>query len=190
MWNHKSILIGVDNSLLEKFKTYSKVGGVLFLILGAIGMIFPSFMTFSTVIFVSYLMLFAGLSSAGMTWMSNREDWAGWLKSFLLIGVALLMLFYPMQGVATLGLLFGIYFFMDAFAGFGLAFSAQGAKHRWLWAFNALMSLVLAVVFMVGWPFSSIWLVGFFIGVSLFFDGIALLMGANILGKLNDKQSD
>jgi uncharacterized membrane protein HdeD (DUF308 family) len=192
MWNHKNILIGIDDNLLKRFKKYSKVGGILFLLLGAIGIIFPTFMTFSTVVFIAYLMLFAGLSSAWMTWMSNKEDWAGWLKSFLLVGVSLFMLFYPLQGVATLGLLFSIYFFMDAFAGVGLAFSAQGDKHRWFWAFNGLMSFVLAVIFMVGWPFSSIWLVGFFVGVSLFFDGVALLMGATVLDKIvqQDKKEE
>ena len=186
MWNHKSVLLNVDDRLLNKLKKYSKIGGVLFLILGLIGIIFPSFMTFSTVVFISYLMLFAGLSSCLMTWVTNREDWAGWLKSFLLVGVSLSMLFYPLQGVATLGLLFSIYFFIDAFAGFGLAFSAQEDKHKWLWMLNALISLVLAIIFMLGWPFSSILMVGFFIGMSLFFDGIALLMGASILGKLNN----
>jgi len=184
MWNHKNILIGVDDALFDKLKKYSKIGGILFLVLGLMGIIFPSFMTFSAVVFVSYLMLFAGISSGWMTWMSNKEDWAGWLKSFLLVGVSLLMLFYPMQGVATLGLLFSIYFFMDAFAGFGLAFSAQGNRHRWFWIFNALMSLLLAIVFMVGWPFSSVWLIGFFVGVSLFFDGIALLIGLTALDKI------
>jgi uncharacterized membrane protein HdeD (DUF308 family) len=190
MWNHKNILIGVDDKVFDKLKKYSKIGGILFLVLGLIGIIFPSFMTFSTVVFVSYLMLFAGLSSGWMTWISNKEDWAGWLKSFLLVGISLFMLFYPLQGVATLGLLFSIYFFMDAFAGFGLAFSAQGSQHKWLWIFNAAMSLLLAVVFMVGWPFSSIWLVGFFVGVSLFFDGIALLMGSTVLGELEKEKKD
>ena len=190
MWNHKNILIGVDDALLDKFKKYSKIGGILFLVLGLIGIIFPSFMTFSTVVFVSYLMLFAGLSSGWMTWMSNKEDWAGWLKSFLLVGVALLMMFYPLQGVATLGLVFSLYFFMDAFAGFGLAFSAQGAKHRWLWAFNALTSFILAIVFMIGWPFTSLWLIGFFIGVSLLFDGIALFVGVTVLTEFKEDKKN
>ncbi len=188
MWNHKNILVDIDDTLVDKLKEYSKTGGILFLVLGIIGIIFPSFMTFSTVVFISYLMLFAGLSSGWMTWMSNKEDWAGWLKSFLLVGVALLMLFYPLQGVATLGLLFSIYFFMDAFTGLGLAFSVQkDKKHRWFWVFNALTSLILAIIFMVGWPFSSVWLVGFFVGISLFFDGVALLIGANVLGRLNNE---
>ena len=188
MWNHKSIVLGLNDEMLEKFKKYSKIGGVLFVLLGLIGIIFPSFMTFGIVLFVSYLMLFAGLSSGWMTWMSNKEDWAGWLKSFLLVGVALLMMFYPLQGVATLGLIFSIYFFMDAFAGFGLAFSAQGAKHRWLWALNALTSFGLAIVFMIGWPFSSLWLIGFFVGVSLLFDGIALFMSAIMLNKFKEDE--
>ena len=41
---------------------------------------------------------------------------------------------------------------------------------------NGLISIILAVIFLVGWPFSSLWLVGFFVGVSLVADGIAMLM--------------
>ncbi len=39
-----------------------------------------------------------------------------------------------------------------------------------------LASLALAVIFIAGWPFNSLWLVGLLVGISLLFDGIALLM--------------
>ena len=181
MWNQTSLEMKINQTLVDKFKKYAKIGGVLFILLGAVGIFFPTFMTFGTLAFVSYLMLLAGISAGALTWASNREDWAGWLKSFILIIVASYMIFYPLQGVATLGLLFSIYFFMDAFGGFGLAFSAQGKKHQWAWLFNAVISLALAIIFLIGWPFSSLWLVGFFVGVSLFFDGLALLIGGSVL---------
>lgn len=183
MWNHKTLEMDINNTLLEPFKKYTKIGGILFLALGLIGIIFPVFMTFSSVIFVATLMLFAGVSAGGLTWATNKEDWIGWLKSFILIGISLLMFLNPLEGVATLGLLFSIYFFMDAFAGFSLAFSSKGKKHQWLWGLNALSSLVLAIVVLIGFPFTAIWLIGFFIGVSLFFDGIALLFGASLLSE-------
>ncbi len=187
MWiNSTTIKLNLDQEVLDTFKKYAKIGGFLFVILGAIGIFFPTFMTLGTLIFVTYLMLFAGVSSATLTWMSNRKDWAGWLKSLLLIGVALYMIFYPMGGVATLGLLFSFYFFMDSFGSFGLGFSAQDTKHKWVWFLNAITSFILAIIFIIGWPFTSLWLVGFFVGVSLFFDGIALIVGGYAVDNLEE----
>ena len=189
MWINSTLKMNIDQEVLDKFKKYAKAGGIVFMLLGLVGIIFPTFMTLGTVAFVSYLMLFAGISSATLTWMSNRGDWAGWLKSLLLIGVALYMMFYPMSGVATLGLLFSFYFFMDAFGGFGLAFSAEGKKHKWVWIFNAVTSFILAVVFLIDWPFTSLWLIGFFVGISLFFDGIALIVGGYAVDDLEKENS-
>ncbi len=188
MWKYTTLEMGMNKALIGKFKKYAKIGGVIFILLGIAGVLFPTFMTFGTLAFVSYLMLFAGISAGVLTWTSNRNDWTGWLKSFILIVVASYMIFYPMQGVATLGLLFSIYFFMDAFTGFGLAFSAEGQKHKWVWLFNAATSLVLAIIFIIGWPFTSLWLVGFFVGVSLFFDGIALLVGGAALDAVEENE--
>lgn len=180
--------MNLNKNLVDSFKKYATISGIMFIILGMVGIIFPSFMSFTALAFVSYLMLFAGISSAWLTWISNRENWSGWLKSFLLIGVALLMLFYPMEGIEALGLLFAIYFFTDAFAGFGLAFSLKPQKVWWLWLFNALTSLALGVIFMVGWPFSSLMMVGLLVGVSLLFDGVALLSGGMFLQNEEDQK--
>ncbi len=187
MWINSSLKINLDQDVLDRFKKYAKIGGFLFVILGVIGIIFPTFMTLGTLVFVTYLMLLAGVSSAILTWMSNRGDWAGWLKSLLLIGISLYMIFYPMSGVATLGLLFSFYFFMDAFGSFGLAFSAEEKKHKWVWIFNALTSFALAIIFIIGWPLTSLWLIGFFVGISLFFDGVALIVGSYAVDNLEEE---
>jgi len=190
MWKYTTLEMDMNKALVEKFKKYAKIGGVLFILLGIIGIVFPIFMTFGTLAFVSYLMLFAGVSSAWLTWVSNRHDWTGWLKSFILILVAIYMIVYPMSGVATLGLLFSIYYFMDAFASLGIAFSVEGQKHKWIWIFNAITSLVLAIIFIIDWPFSSLWLVGFLVGISLFFDGIALLSGGAFLNEVEKEKEN
>ena len=187
MWNNSTLQIEINRNIVSKLKKYAKISGILFIILGTLGIFFPTFMSISAVVLVSYLMLFAGISSGVFTWMSNKKDWAGWLKTVLLIGAALIMIFYPMQGVATLGLVFAIYFFMDAFAGFGLAFSLMDDKHWWLWLINAITSLILGVLFIIGWPLSSLWLVGLFVGISLLFDGVALLVGGAYLEEIDEE---
>ena len=173
--------------LLKRFGKYAKVMGIVFVILGLIGIIFPLALSIATVAFASYLMIVAGLFSGYLTWITNKEDWLGWLKSLVLFLIGLFILYYPIGGIAAIGLMLVFYFFMDAFAGFGLAMSMRGHSSWLIWLFNSFVSLVLGIVFMMDWPFSSTYLVGLFIGISLFFDGIALLAGGSIWKKLEKK---
>jgi len=92
------------------------------------------------------------------------------------------------QGVATLGLLFSFYFLMDAFSSFGLAFSLKPQKVWVFWLINAISSLILGVLFIIGWPLSSLYLVGLFVGISLLFDGIALLAGGKFIDDLEKSE--
>jgi len=98
-----------------------------------------------------------------------------WIKPALLFIIGSLMLFYPQSGVAAVGLLLAVYLFLDAFGSFVLAqlihpFSGWG----WM-VFNGIVSLLLALLFLIGWPDSSMWLVGLYISISLLFDGGALV---------------
>ena len=169
-----------EEDLFEEVQKYSKIGGIIFVVLGILAVLFPVVASYVSVAFVAWLMLFLGLVSGYFTYISNPKEWSGWLKSVILIGVALYMLFSPLGGVATLGLLLSIYFFMDAFSGVAIASSFYPQKGWGIWAINAFLSFLLGAVFVIGWPFSSTYLVGLFVGFSLFFDGLALLMGAKI----------
>ena len=188
-WNEGlTVEMNLNKNLVDQFKKSARISGILFILFGAAGIFFPTFMSFTTLAFVAYLMLFMGIMSGYMTWTSDRKSWAGWLKSLMLILVAVFMIFYPMQGIATLGLLFAIYFLVDAFAEFGLAFSLYPQKVWLLWLLNAITSLALGVIFLVGWPFSSLYMVGLLVGISLVFDGIALLAGGAFLEEITPKK--
>jgi uncharacterized membrane protein HdeD (DUF308 family) len=184
MWQYPKEL-----DLFSKLSKYAKISGVIFILLGLIGIFFPVFTSFATVVFVSWLMLLSGLMAGYFTYITDKRDWSGWLKSLILIGVALYMLLSPLGGVATLGLLLSIYFFMDSFAGFSIASTIYPNKGWFLWVINALLSLIIGMIFVIGWPFSSTYLIGLFVGFSLFFDGLALLMGGNFLSKVDKDEN-
>ena len=191
MWNWNNNLnveMNINKNLVDNFKKYATISGIMFIIMGIVGILFPVIMTYSSLIFIAYLMLLSGIFAGWLTWKSNREDWAGWLKSFMLIIVAVLLLVYPQSGAAALGLLFAVYFFTDAFAGFGLAFSLKPEKIWLFWLFNAITSLVLGVLFLINWPTSSFYLIGLLVGISLLFDGIALLSGGAFIDKMDEKK--
>ena len=174
----------MEEELFEKFSKYSKIAGIVFIILGAVGIIEPVFMTMATVTFVAWLMMFAGFIAGYFTYVSDKSDYLGWLKSFVLIAISAFMIFYPMSGVGTVGLLLAIYFFMDSFAGFSLAMNMRPAKGWVWWLINAIFSMLIGILFIVGWPFTSLYLIGLLVGFSLFFDGFALLITGSIFKKM------
>ena len=193
MWKwHQNLNLemNINKNLVDNFKKHAKISGIIFIILGILGIIFPPALTLTTVMIVSAVMFIAGFSAAAMTLKSKQHDWAGWLKSFILILTALYMLFYPAGGAAALGLVLSVYFFMDAFAGFGLAFSLRPQKIWLMWLFNAIVSAGLGVIFVIGWPFSSIYLIGIFVGISLIMDGVALLLGGAFVEALDEDEDE
>ncbi|QOP45795.1 HdeD family acid-resistance protein [Sulfurimonas paralvinellae] len=193
MWKwHKNLNLemNINKNLVDNFKKHAKISGSIFVLFGAIGIFFPTFMSVTTVMLVAYLMMFAGISAGVMTYRSNKEDWHGWLKSFILVLSSFFILYYPIQGAAALGLVFAIYFFSDAFAGFSLALSLRPQKIWLVWLFNAITSLALGVLFVIGWPMSSLFLIGILVGISLLFDGVALLLGGAFVQDIDDEDKD
>jgi len=121
------------------------------------------------------LLIFGGLTSAYQVIKSYHKNWLAWLKPFILLVIGVLLLVYPISGAAVIGLLLAVYFLMDAFAGFSFAFEMHPMK-SWGWMlFNGILSLIIAILFLIGWPLNSLWLVGLFVGISLFIDGFVLL---------------
>ncbi len=164
-----------DKEMLEKFSKYSTIYGVIFLLIGLAGMFYPTVMSVATALFYGWLLMFSAFMIGFHTWQTNKKDWLGWLKAFIFFLIGALIVFYPITGVAALGLLFAVYFFMDAFASFTLAFELKPSSMWWISLLNGILSVAIGIFFIIGWPFSSLFLVGFLVGVSLFFDGILLL---------------
>jgi len=65
---------------------------------------------------------------------------------------------------------------LDGFSSLAFAWDLRTEHGRGWLIFNGVISLALASIIIYGWPFAFAWLVGFFIGISLFIDGVTLLM--------------
>jgi uncharacterized membrane protein HdeD (DUF308 family) len=184
MWDFKSF--PKEQEVLAKFGKYSTIAGVVMALIGIGAFVYPMYASLVTVAFVAWMMIFAGISTGYFTFISNKEDWLGWLKTLLLVGTGLFVLFDPVSGIAAVGLLFAIYFFLDGFAGFALGSSMKPNKGWWLWSLNGFISIGLGVIFLISWPSiaEEAWLIGIYVGISLFFDSLTLLFMGNNLKKL------
>jgi uncharacterized membrane protein HdeD (DUF308 family) len=160
----------------KDFRRFALIAGILLMGLGVIGVALPQFMTLITAAFAGWILLLAGFVTAYLT--SKGFGGIGalrWLKPFVLVATGLLILVYPIAGAAALGLMLAIYFMFDGFANAGMALEMRPMR-GWTWMLlNAALSFALSLFIMAGWPDSSFWIVGIYVGVSLFFDGLALL---------------
>ena len=190
MWNNNNI-IPSNMDILKKFSKHATIVGIIMVLAGTAAIFEPFYASLFTVGFIAWLMVFAGVTAGFFTFQSNKGDWLGWLKSVLLIGTGLFMLFYPAPGIAAVGMLFAIYFLLDGFAGIALGSSMKPAKGWWMWLINGLLSIGLAVIFLLSWTSlkETAWLIGVFVGISLLFDGFTLLFMGNIFKNMdNTKQ--
>ena len=166
----------IDSSKPRRFGNYTFITGILLIVLGSAGVFIPGAMSLVTEIWIAWLFLIGGVFWAYHTYKSNPGSFMDWLKPLLLIISGGLMLFYPMPGIAAIGLVLSVYLLLDAFGSFALAHALYPGKGWGSMTVNGVMSLLLAILFLIGWPATSLWLVGLYVGISLFFDGWALLM--------------
>ncbi len=164
---------GIDT--LGRFGPRSLWIGILLIIAGTCGVVLPAVMSAVTVAFVASLILIAG-AIWGWHSIQHATGWSDWLKPILLLVVGGLMIYQPWTGIASIALLIVTYLALDAFASFSLARGGSGKRnHSWM-ILNGVVDILLVTLFLWGWPESSLWMVGMFIGISLVFDGWALVM--------------
>jgi len=166
----------IDSELTEKMQSSLKIISILLIILGISGILIPQALSFAIEIFFAGLMIAAGILLAYHNYKSIFTSFINWLKPLILIIGGILLLVFPISGISTIMLVLSFYFFTDAFASFGL--SHERYPHSgWVWmTFNGVLSALLAMLILVGWPQSSLIYLGIFVGISLLFDGIALFM--------------
>lgn len=179
----------IDTKVIEKFGSYTLSIGFLLIVLGAAGILLPALMAFSTAIFVGWILLVGGVLWAAHTYKHCPTHVMDWLKPVLLLITGSLMLFYPIGGVQLVGLLLAMYLLLDALGSFMLAQSVHPAK-GWRWmVFNGVISIVLAALFLIGGPATSLWLVGLYVGINLLFNGTALVAIGWNLRNINTSDS-
>ncbi len=182
--------IGFDPKTLKKFSNYTIGAGVAMALIGLMGIFVPQLMSLVVVNFLAWLFLFSAIVQGYATYKSYKGSFSAWFKPVLSLIAALLLLFFPVEGVAAVGMLLAAYLLMDAFSSFAFGWEYRPNKGWWIALVNGLLSLVLALVLLAGWPFSSIVLVGLFAGISLFFDGIALIVIGTSAKKITEESGE
>ena len=150
--------------------------GIVFVLCGAFCIVGDIAATFATVLFFGWLLLISGV--AALIHAFTAGSWRGsllYLLSALLRGfTGYLLVRYPAAGAMSLTLVLASFFVV------GGLFRAIGSGMiqfpRWGWSvFSGILSVVLGVMLLAQLPVSSVWFIGFAIGVDLIFEGTSLI---------------
>ena len=169
-----SLAAGVDR-VRNSWRWFVAVG-IALVILGTVCIVGNVTATLATVFAFGCLLLAGGV--VALVHAFETRSWSGFLLSLLsavLRGfTGYLLIRYPLAGEWSLTLLLASLFIV------GGMFRAIGAAtlrfRRWGWAaLSGAVSVVLGVMLLGQLPISSLWFIGFAIGLDFVFDGASLV---------------
>ena len=162
----------------KKSLRWSMIVSVLMIIAGMLGIILPEVAGMAITAIVGWLLLFSAAMHFVFAWHARGTKAVALqiLLGLLYGAIGLYLLWHPVLGLATLTLALAAYLTIEGILEAVLAFRMK-PHPGWGWLlFDAVITLILALMIWRTWPWSSIWAIGTLVGVSMLFSGITRLM--------------
>jgi uncharacterized membrane protein HdeD (DUF308 family) len=152
--------------------------GVIFMIAGVIALGSVLMATLSAIYVIGIMMIMAGVTEIITAF--NVKDWgkfALWmLLGLLYVAAGVICFFRPFEAAAIVTLMLGIALVIGGVVRGFLAWSVREAGKPWGWvAASAVITLLLGLIIVAKWPYSSAYTLGIFLGIDLLFIGSSWL---------------
>ncbi|MBV9274064.1 MAG: DUF308 domain-containing protein [Verrucomicrobia bacterium] len=161
-----------------KGRAWLITGAIVSLILGFLALSSPILFSFLIVWLLGVFALVSGIISLLIAIFGKDVATRGLNAVFALVRIVagLALLSCVPSGLRILTLIFAVFLIVEgAFAIFG----ALKIRQQMGWIpllLNGIVTLALGLMVYAHWPTGSVWILGFFFGISLLFHGFALLM--------------
>ena len=166
--------------------------GIILCILGLGAIVVPPIAGLATTVFLGWLFLVAGLFALAFTFGARSAPGFGWslLSAAVAVIAGALLLWDPLQGLATLTFVLVAYFIIDGAAIIFLAIAyRRELSGQWEWMLmNGVTDLILAGIIISGFPGTLVWALGLLVGIDLLFGGAALIAMASAARKVVAKR--
>lgn len=160
--------------LFEKLR----MPGWIFIALGFGCIVWPNVATIALTQLIAWLLVFSGISGL-LFWRSfsvGRVGLAGLAMAVLVLILGLIFAFQPLAGARTLTMLLAVIFLIEGAFGIFAAMSLRDQSSAWIWTLlSAVSTLILAILIIMGWPTTSVWVIGLLFGLNLITTGAAML---------------
>lgn len=151
-------------------------GGILLTLFGAGCIVYNVTATFATVIALGWLFIFG--AAVALVQAFRMRSWGGSFPYFLSAVfrgfTGFLLLRYTFEGAFALTIVVASFFVVT---GLFRAIAATMLKFpSWGWsAFSGVITFALGIMLLVQMPVSSLWFIGFAVGLDMLFEGTALI---------------
>jgi len=159
---------------VHKYQHWYTFQGILFIVFGVLAIILPSITALSLELILGVLLLTSGLLAAFSN-IRSHVHWSGLFAAIIAIIVGAVMLVKPIVGLVALSLLVAIFLSLKGISEIIMAFKFK-PLNSWGWLlFSGIITLVLATVAWLNFPFMSIVYLGIIIGLNMILYGLSLL---------------
>ena len=173
-------LLNIGSTRMLAAREASKNGiaiGALLAVLGALAMMAPLMSGIAVTILIGILMIVAGIMQTFFAF--TAESFGKGVLVFLFGGLSvvagLIILMTPQTSLAFLTMLLAAYFVASGVIDVILGFKKK-PDEGWGWlAFSGALSVLLGLFVMAEWPFSGLWVIGFFVGLRMLVQGWVLM---------------
>lgn len=162
-----------SENIIRRSRRWYIAQGVVFIVAGLLALFLPVATVMAVDILLGALLIISGLYQA----YQGISDRSGWMivSGALSLVVGIFMLIMPVAGAIALATLVAFFLFVEGIVEIALALQMRFSR-RWGWLLAAgILSLVLSVILLVGWPEQTLVLVGIFLGLNFIFYGLAIL---------------
>jgi uncharacterized membrane protein HdeD (DUF308 family) len=148
-------------------------------VLGILAIFLPLLAGIAITVFLGWLLLLGG--AIGTISAIATRDMPGFSWSILSALLALVagafLIAAPLRGLLSITLILSAFLFADGIVSALFAVSHRGELHgRWGWMLtSSLVTILLAVIIVVGLPRSATWALGLIVGIDMVMAGSALL---------------
>jgi len=158
--------------------TWSIVLSAFMMFAGILGLAVPGMTGLAATLVFGWLLLFSGALHLGYAWRASGARAVTWEILIALVygAIGFYLLTRPVLGLAALTFALATYLVCEAILEFALAFALRPLPGTGWLLFDGVLTLLLSVLIVTGWPASSAWAVGTVVAVSMFFSGMTRLM--------------
>ena len=168
----------VANALRDSWR-FLLIEGVILAVLGAAAVIIPPIATLAVEIIVGWLFLVSGAVGLVVTFLMRQAPgfWWSLFSAVLALAAGAALIGWPAGGALSLTLLLIVFFVMEGVATIMYALDhKRDLPERWGFMLaSGVVDLVLAAVIYAGLPGSAAWAIGLMVGINMLFGGFALI---------------
>lgn len=169
------------SNIISKTRDFLLTEGIFLIVVG----LFMIFMSQASTFFISFLLsiglFFVGLYRIINSIVTRKNIPAPFLSimsGIMLAIIGLYLIFHPLFNTLVLTVAAALYFVIESINSFSSAISSKGFKQIfWVGLFSGIVQLILAVIILLGLPFTALWILGLLIGVNFVFSGVTCISG-------------